>query len=126
MEYEVSSRMLPLAQQYPPRENIVLRECHAAKLAAVDVGNSVVPGQLFVHEGVVRRQQFGDAAVAEQHAVQEQVGFLLERVAQIFVEVPKQEKIGLLDVDVAQIQHHCAAKLLTSASERGSASMRCT
>ncbi len=76
----------------------------AAELVAVDALHPVMLGQALVDERVVRCQQIGDAAVLAQRASDQELGFLLERQAQIIVEVREGSRIRLYPRDIAQEQ----------------------
>src|SRR6185295_2189620 len=73
----------------------------------------------FVHERVARGQEIDDVAAASQHAVDEELGFELERATQRNVMVGEQENIGVLAFYVAQEQplsgevrdHRCGARV---------------
>ena len=80
-------------------------------------GNAVVPREPLVDERVVRRQQFDDAPVVAQLAVEEELGFLPKRVAQVLVELGKEIRIGLDVPQIAELEP-LAAKLSTSARDR--------
>ena len=69
-----------LAQQAVAR---LVVERHATEVAALDRLDAVVHRQALVEEGVVRGQQLEHAAIAAQHAVDEQPQFLLEHRAGI-------------------------------------------
>ena len=76
----------------------------AAKLAAVDALDSVMLGEALIEEGVIRGQQIDDAAILAQRAFDQQLGFLLERLTQVLVEVRKGCRIRLYSRDIAQEQ----------------------
>ena len=61
-----------------------------------------MPGQAFVDEGVVGRQQIDGAAAFAQDAVEEQFGFPAERLAQVVVEIGKQLDDGQMYIQTAQ------------------------
>ena len=54
---------------------------------AVDVRDAVVLGEPLVDERVIRRQQIEHAAIFVDDAVEEQLDFALERLAQVVVEI---------------------------------------
>ncbi len=60
--------------------------------------------QPLVEERVVRLDESAHAAILAQHAVEEELGFLPERLPQVVVEVPKKIGAGIDRVDVAQPQ----------------------
>ena len=76
----------------------------AAELVAVNALDPVVLGQALIDEGVIRVQQIDDAAILAQLAFDQQLGFLLERLAQVLVEVGKGRRIRLYRWDIAQEQ----------------------
>ena len=91
-----------LAQQAPA---VLIGERHPPEVASVDAGNSVVPGQLFVQERVVRRQQLHDAAVRLQLIVEEQLRFPHEGGPQVVVEPGKfPVRVRRQQPDVARLQ----------------------
>ena len=69
-----------LAQQAVARRVL---ERHSTEVAALDRLDAVVHRQALVEEGVVRRQQLEHAAIAAQHAVDEQPQLFLEHPAGI-------------------------------------------
>ena len=101
MAYEGQGEDAPLPEQPPPGRGI---ELHPPEVAAVHVRNPVVPGEPLVHERVRRGQQVEDAAVAAQHAVDEQLGLAPERPPQVLVETGEEPRVGLLRIDVAKEQ----------------------
>ena len=50
----------------------------APEFVAGDVGDAVVPGDALVDEGIVGRQQVGDAAIVAHEAVEEELGLLAQ------------------------------------------------
>ena len=64
-----------------------LRQRHAAEAGAGDVGNAVVPREPLVDERVVGGDQIEHAAVLADDAVEEELGFLDERLGQRAVPV---------------------------------------
>ena len=60
---------------------------HLAELRAVDIRDAVVLRQALIEERVVRVQQIQHAAVFAQDVLEEQLGLLLEALAQAFVEL---------------------------------------
>src|SRR5262249_13505922 len=58
-------------------------QCHSTKVATFNVLDAVGHCQPFIEKRVVRRQQFDDAMVAAQNAVDEQPQFFLEQRARI-------------------------------------------
>ena len=81
---DVTARMLPWPSSAAAR---VVGHRHAAELAAVDVGDAVVPRQPLVHERVVGAQQVEHAAVLADDALEQQLGLAAERLPQVVVEV---------------------------------------
>ena len=77
---------------------------HAAEVAAVDVGDPVVPRQPLVDERVVRPQQVEHVPVLAHDAVEEQLGLALERLPQVVVEVGKLVGVRQHAPHVAQLQ----------------------
>ena len=61
-----------------------------------------MPSQALVEERVVGADQFEDAAVAAQDAIQEKIGFAAERLAQGLVEILKQQVVRRLGFNVVQ------------------------
>ena len=53
----------------------------------MDIRNAVVLGQPFVHECVIRVEQVHDTSIPADDAFEEHLGFVLESLAQIIVEV---------------------------------------
>ena len=76
----------------------------AAELAAVDSGDSVVPGQPFVEERVVGRQKIQHGAVFGQDALEEQLGFVLERLPEVVVEIREIVRVRQDVAHIAQLQ----------------------
>ena len=72
-----------LAQQPPA---VLIGERHPAEVGSIDARNSVVPGQLFVEERVLRRQQIHDAPVLLQLSVEEQLHLPHEGNPQVVVK----------------------------------------
>jgi hypothetical protein len=58
----------PIADRQSPREAFV-GECDTAKLRAAHVADAIVKGERFIHEGMICREQIGDAAILEQDAL---------------------------------------------------------
>ena len=71
------------------------RHRHAAEIRTVDVGDAVVLRQPLVHERVVRVEQIQHRAVLAQHALEQQLRFPLERLAQVVVEVREHGDVGV-------------------------------
>jgi hypothetical protein len=84
-----------------PRITGEVRQRHPPEMAAVDMGNAVMPRQTLVQEGVVGVEQIEQAAVVADDAAEQHLRFALERRAQVVVEVPG---FGLKRVEVAQEQ----------------------
>jgi hypothetical protein len=61
-----------------------------AKAVAVNVRDAVMRGQALVEERVIRLQQIQHAPILTHHAVEEQLRFPPEGLAQVVVEVRKQ------------------------------------
>ena len=113
-----------LAQQSAARAAGGKRD--APEIAALHVGNAVVLGQPLIDERVVGRQQFEHAAILAQDAVEEQLGFPLERRRAGSRRNRGTAARPAVLASMSRRYSHCAAKLVTSDSERGSASMRRT
>ena len=79
-------------------------DLHAAELAAVDVGNAVMPRQPLVDERVVGIQQIHDAAVFAHDAVEEQRRLFLHRLTQVVVEIGERTEIRAGVLEIAQVQ----------------------
>ena len=94
--------MLPWRSS-PPR-SLPAPSADAAEVTAVDVRNAVVLRQPFVDERVVGAQQIQHAAILAEDAVEEQLGFLPERLTEIVVEVRKQSHVRRDRREVAQVQ----------------------
>ena len=120
---DVTVRMLPLPSR-PRRASSVQRD--AAEVAAVDVGDAVVPRQPLVDERVVGGQQVEDAAVLAHDAVEEQLGLALRTPgAGCRRSRGTRASSGCLLRRLRRCSHW-PAKLSTSACAFGSASMRRT
>ena len=98
-------------------------ERHAAEAAAVDVGNAVVLRETLVEKGVVRPDQIEHAAILAQHAVEKELGFLPERLAQVVIEVRDTDACSALTASRLRSRSHCPAKLVARLNERRSASI---
>src|SRR6185503_12169642 len=72
-----------LAQQSPAA---LVGQRHPAEMASVYVPDAVVLRQLFVEEGVVRREQLDHAAVFLELAVEKQLDLAHERGSKVVVE----------------------------------------
>ena len=83
---------------------ILVAHRHAPELGAVNARDAVVLGEPLIDEGVVRIQQLADALVFAQHALDQELGLLPQRVAQIVVEIRERRRIRLDTRDVAQEQ----------------------
>ena len=121
LAYDVTVRMLPWPRS-PPRTLSSPSETRRKRLPYT-FGNAVVLGQPLVHERVVRAQQVEHAAVFADDALEEQLGLAPERLAQVVVEVGERRASGLAAARFRRYSHW-PAKLVTSASARGSASIR--
>src|SRR5262249_45254987 len=77
---------------------------HQAEVAAVDIRNPIVPGQAFVQKGVVRLDQFEDAAILAQHVVEKELGLLAERLTEIVIEVRVETRVRLDRLQITQAQ----------------------
>ena len=109
-------------QDAPPR---LVGDRNAPELAAVDERNLVMLGEALVDERVVGRQQIEHAAVLAHDALEQQLGFARERLPQVVVELGNRSLSGTAFLRFRSCSHW-PAKLLTSASDLGSASMRRT
>ena len=76
----------------------------APEVAAVHVRNAVVLREPLVQERVVGLEQVEHAAVFAQDALEKQLGFAAERLAQVVVEIGKQPQVGRDRFEVAQVQ----------------------
>ena len=86
--YEVAIRIEPCPSS-PPRglsAGSVTRLNRSPRTPA----NAVVPGQALVQERVVGVEQIDDAAILAHDALEEQLRLLLERLAQVVVEVEQR------------------------------------
>ena len=90
-----------LSQKSAP---IFIGDRHSPEPAAVYVWNAVVAGQSFVDEGVVRRQQFEDAAVLAQDAAEKELRFSPHRLAQAVFEIGEEKALRLQRSQVAQVE----------------------
>ena len=77
---------------------------HAPEVAAVDVVDAVVPGELLVEERVLRLEQLGDRAVFPHLALEEQLRLAHHGRAQGVVERREQPAVRLVRTDVAHLQ----------------------
>ena len=84
--------MLPWPSSPPRCSGSVER--HPAELASVYIRDAVVPRQPLVDESVIGAQQIQDAAILAQLALDEQLRLLLERLAQVVVEIGEEVGIG--------------------------------
>src|SRR5207244_12916464 len=75
-----------LAEQPPA---VLIGERHPPEVASVDTGDSVVPGELFTKERVVRRQQIHDAPVLLQLRVEDPPHLPPKPNAQVVVDPPQ-------------------------------------
>src|SRR5688500_8545996 len=66
----------------------------APKVAAVDVGYFVMPGEAFVEIGVIGLEQLEHATILAQDALEEELRFLSESLPQVVVEIREQARIG--------------------------------
>ena len=66
----------------------------AAEVGSIDVRNSVVLGQSLVHERVVGVQNVENIAVFANDAVEQQLGFALECLSQVVIEVRINQQVG--------------------------------
>ena len=84
--YDVTVRMLPCPSN--PHRGLSCPRV-APEVAALDVGNAVVPREPLVDERVVGAQQVEHVAVLAHDAVEEQLGFPAKRLPQVVVEIGK-------------------------------------
>src|SRR5687768_3388228 len=77
---------------------------HAPEMAAVDVGNAVVPGKSFVEERVVRPDQIHHAAIFADDAVDKELSFFPETFAHVVVEFGEPACARHERIEVAQPQ----------------------
>ena len=82
----------------------VVGPLRAAEPAAVDAGNPVVPGELLVQVRVVRPEQLRNRPVLAHLALEEQLRLAHHRGPQRIVESGEQRAVGILRVDVADLQ----------------------
>ena len=73
-------------------------------MAAVDVRDAVVLREPFVDEGVVGAQQVEHAPILAQNAVEEELGFLAERLPQVVVEGGEEPHVGRDRREIPQVQ----------------------
>ncbi len=71
----------------------VFVERHAPEPASVYVRDPIVPGEAFIDERVVGPQQIERAAILVQNALDEQLGFLAQRLSKVVVEIGKQPHV---------------------------------
>ena len=71
-----------------------VRHRDAPELVAINIRDTVMARQTLVHERVIRVQQLQNAAVAEQHIVEQQIGLAFKRQPQVVVEFGKYDRIG--------------------------------
>ncbi len=103
------------------------RQRDPAELRPVDVRDAVVLGQPLVDERVVGRQQVHDAAVLVDDAAEEQLRSRAGTPARrLSSKSGKMSTTGSLAAQAADVPATGPVKFATSASDRGSASMRRT
>ncbi len=76
----------------------------AAELRPPDARDAVVPRQSLVEKRVVGRQQLDHAAILANLVLDEQLGFLPQRVAEVLVELGKRLRVGRDAAHVAQVE----------------------
>ena len=90
-----------MPQQPAPRR---IGDRHAPEVAAMDALHAVVLREPGVEEGVVGAQQVQDAAILTHLTLEEQLGFLQQRVAQGAVVTGESHRIRHHGLQVAHLQ----------------------
>ena len=72
----------------------VVTQGNPAEMAAVDIGEAVVPGEAFVDEGVSGAEQVECAPILVNDGFKEQLGFPPEGLPQVVVEIREDLRIG--------------------------------
>ena len=80
------------------------READAVKVGAFHPLDSVVPGQSLVHVGVVRGEQFQNAAVRLHDVSEKQLRFRAHGLAQLLVELREQLLVGRNCFEVPRLE----------------------
>src|SRR5439155_4647577 len=79
-------------------------ERHLAKLAAENMRKAVVPGQSLIEICVIHLDQIEYAAVLTDNALEQQLGFLSHRLAEVIVKILEQTHVRNERVQIAQMQ----------------------
>src|SRR4030095_1174942 len=87
-----------------PAANAVRRQGHTLEARALHTGDAIVPGEALVQERVIGVEQVSDWTILANEAAKEQVHFLLERLAQVVVEMEKRFGTRLMCPNVADVQ----------------------
>jgi len=111
----------PLPQQAPALAGRI--EHHFAEARAVDIGDAIMLREPLVEPGVIGFQKLQHAVIFAQHFIEEQLGFLAKRLAEVVVESGNSRPSGVIDSRLRRWSH-CSAKLVTSERDRASASIR--
>ena len=82
----------------------VVTERDAAKVTALHMPNSVVLGQSFVGERIVRRQELRHAAIRAQLILEKQLGLPLEGRTEVLVKLRKRLHVRRSRFQVAHVQ----------------------
>src|SRR6267378_547757 len=77
---------------------------YAAETVTKHIRNLVMPREAFIDECVVGIQQIQNAPVLPEHAGEEQFGFLLHGLTQIFIEIRKFRGVGQNRLEIAQVK----------------------
>ena len=93
-----------MPQQPPALARHIPRQRHAAEMAAEDVRNSIVLCQPLVDEGVVRAEQFRDAAILAKDVLEKIFRLGAKRLPQVVVEIWKQPQVGTDPLELPQVQ----------------------
>ena len=93
-----------MAQDAPAPLGDTRVEPHPPQVAAVDARQAVVAREPLVHVRVVGREQVEDAAVLANQALDEELGLLPERLAQVLVELRKQQRVRHDALQIAQVE----------------------
>ena len=83
-----------VAQQAPALPGGIAGEADAAEVAAEDVRDAVVPGEAFVEERVVRREEIRHGAVLTQDALHKELRLAAHRLAEVVVEINEAPGVG--------------------------------
>src|SRR5690606_40027521 len=78
------------------------RQLDAPEVSALDERDPVMLREPLVQERVIRRDQLEDALLLAQDALDEELRLRDEVFAQPVVEIPEQEHVRLLELEIAQ------------------------